>query len=158
MDIGRHHPTVGRYALALLVVLVSCGSGQRDEDRGATSETAPTAPATTTTLTAPSEAIRGGCPTGVGAGPLDGAQAARCLAQAWKEAKRSNAEAVASIDVVDGLFRDRWSPPDGALRPCAPETGAEGMACPYAYHGATYVFGVRPSEGGWRVVQLRKVP
>jgi len=90
--------------------------------------------------------------------PGDADQAVSCLARAWREANRSSAEVVASIDVVDSLFADRWSPPDGFLHRCAPDPQGEGMACRYEYHRGEYRFIVRRSEGGWRVIQLQRSP
>jgi len=155
-DAARRPRHLSLAASVLLVALVSCG-GDPDGEDPAAKKSPPTAPATTAPtsqpgpVTGPSE-----CPSGVGSGPTDANQAAGCLERAWREADRSKAEVVASIDVVDTLFRDRWSPPEGTLRPCAPDPQIEGMACRYEYHGAVYLFMVRPSEGGWRVTQFQR--
>ncbi len=157
LNAARQHRTLSGFVMTLLVVLVSCGSGQRDQSGDATEETAPTAPATTAAVIPPATVIGAGdCPSGVGSGPVDADQAVGCLERAWKEANRSAGETVASVDVVDALFADRWSSPGGVLRPCAPEPNTEAMTCRYEYQGAVHRFQVRRSEGGWRVTQFQK--
>ena len=158
-DATRRHRRLTLVASALLVALVSCGPDQGGESSDGAEKPPSPAPATTAPTSQPGPAPGPGeCPSGVGSGSMDANQAAGCLERAWKEADRSKAEVVASVDVVDTLFRDRWSPPEGTLRPCAPDPQIEGMTCRYEYHGAVYFFMARPSEGGWRVTQLEQAP
>jgi len=156
-DAPRRQRSLALVASALLVGLVSCGTDPSGKNADGAEKPPPTAPATTSSTGQPGPATGpSGCPSGVGSGPTDANQAAGCLERAWKEADRSNAEVVASVDVVDTLFRDRWSPPEGTLRPCAPDPQTEAMPCRYEYHGAVPVFIVRSSEGGWRVTQFQQ--
>jgi hypothetical protein len=121
-----------------------------------TTSTPAPAPNPTTTATAPlATGIPGGCPSGTGTAAQSAPQAARCLYQAWKDDDRAAAAVFASLDVVDSLFRDRWSPPDGTFEGCSATPGASGQSCMFEHHGARYVFDVRPSEGGWRVTRLQ---
>jgi hypothetical protein len=118
-----------------------------------TSAPATTRPATTI---APVAAIPGGCPSGVGVAAQSAEQAARCLFRTWEEADRTRAAAFASLDVVDMLFRDRWSSPPGTFAGCSAEPATGGQLCTFEHRGTRYVFDVRRSEGGWRVTQLRR--
>ena len=158
-DAARRQGRLTLVASVLLVALVSCGGDTGGESSDGAKKPPATAPVTTAPTSQPGPATGPGeCPSGVGAGPTDANQAAGCLERAWRETDRSKAEVVASVDVVDTLFRDRWSPPEGTLRPCAPDPQIEGMACRYEYHGAVYLFMGRPSEGGWRVTQVEQAP
>lgn len=141
-----------------MVVLAACASGDSDDPTISPPQNTVTTAAPPTSAPAPASSPRAatpGCPTGVGAGPADAQQAARCLYAAWKASDRSAAAVVASADVVDSLFRQRWSPPDATFPPCTsdPVTGSE--LCRYDHHEGTYLVDVRRSEGGWRVVQVQ---
>ena len=158
---------VGASTLALAAALGGCADNdeQPEPDAGSalasttttspSSTTAPPRPLVSTTATA-TAAIPGGCPTGVGVAAQSAQQAARCLFQAWEEDNRARAAAFASLDVVEALFRERWSAPVGAFGGCAPQSGIEGQLCTIDHRGTSYRFDVRRSEGGWRVSQLRR--
>ena len=156
---------VGASALVLAAAVLGCSADDEPPEPAAGSPL----PSTTSTLgrtTAPSEqlvttttapaAIPGGCPSGVGVAAQSAQQAARCLFQAWEEGNRARAAAFASLDVVEALFRERWSPPAGTFDGCAPQSGTEGQLCTISHRGTSYPFDVRRSEGGWRVTQLRR--
>ncbi len=157
---------VGVSALALSAALGACagdeqpkaavGSARPSSTSITTSTTtAPSRPLVSTTATTPA-AIPGGCPSGVGVAAQSAQQAARCLFQAWEEDNRARAAAFASLDVVEALFRERWSAPVGTFNGCASQSGAEGQLCTIDHRGTSYQFDVRRSEGGWRVTQLRR--
>ena len=154
----RQQPTLNLVALTLLVVLISGCSDQGDQSGTATTASSTASP--TATAGTPAGPVTGtsGCPSGVGSGAVDATQAARCLERAWKDASRSAAEVVASADAVDALFSAPWTPPDGALRPCAATPQTDGATCRYEYHGTLYLFVVQPSEGGWRVTHVQTPP
>jgi predicted lipid-binding transport protein (Tim44 family) len=151
-------------ALALAVAVGGCSA---DDDPPApvaspTSTSARAVPASTTasstvaTTTPTTTAIPGGCPSGVGAAAQNAEQAARCLFQSWERNDRTAAAAFASLDVVDVLFRDRWSAPAGTFAGCATQPASDGQTCTVEHRGTRYQFDVRRSEGGWRVTQLRR--
>jgi hypothetical protein len=119
--------------------------------KASTAPSSPTASATPTTA-----AIPGGCPSGVGVAAQSAEQAARCLFRSWERDDRTGAAAFASLDVVDALFRERWSAPVGTFGGCVPQAGSDGLLCTIEYRGTRYQFDVRRSEGGWRVTQLRR--
>lgn len=165
---GSHHYSLvvssrrlvlGASALTVVVALASCGSKQAQPRRSA-----PTTPGSTTTTaatratTTPTTGIPGGCPSGIGAAAQSSAQAARCLYEAWKKDDRASAAVFASVDVVDILFRQRWSPPEGTFKGCSAEPSTGGQRCTFDHHGASYVFGVQRSEGGLRVTDVRGPP
>ena len=153
-------------ALALTVAVGGCSAGDEPPAPAAasgpasTSSTAvpasTTASATVVTTTPTTMAIPGGCPAGVGVAAQNAEQAARCLFQTWERNDRAAAAAFASLDVVDVLFRDRWSAPGGTFAGCAPQPGRDGQTCTIEHRGTRYQFDVRRSEGGWRVTQLRR--
>ena len=158
---------VGACALVLAAALGGCSAEDEQPEPAVgsplpsttsiTSSTiAPSEPLVRTTTTAPAPAIPGGCPSGVGVAAQSAQQAARCLFQAWEEDNRARAAAFASLDVVETLFRERWSAPVGTFDGCAPQSGTEGQLCTINHRGTSYRFEVRRSEGGWRVTQLRR--
>ena len=103
----------------------------------------------------PTTGIPGGCPSGTGTAAQSAPQAARCLYEAWKNDDRALAAVFASLDVVDSLFGEQWSPPEGTFEGCSATPGGSGQACTFVHHGASYLFDVRRSEGGWRVTRLQ---
>ena len=143
------------------MVLGACAGDDSDDVTITPSDTSGTSVTTAapTTSAPPSTATSGAanraCPTGVGAGPAEPLQAARCLYAAWKANDRAAAAVVASTDAVDSLFRERWSPPDGAVPPCIPDPATGSHLCSFEYHDAVYHLDVRRSEGGWRVTQVQ---
>ncbi len=144
------------WLVALLVLLTACSDDGSEHGTAAPSDTAATEP---TTPMPPTTVISGAqkpsCPTGIGAGPADALQAARCLYAAWKAGDRAAAAVVASTDVVESLFRERWSPPDGNILPCIADPATDAQLCSYDYHDSVYHLGVRRSEGGWRVTEVQ---
>lgn len=151
----------------LVLTLAACSSERAQPQPGATSSLAPadattrTAAATVTsrpaaTTVPPATAVPGGCPSGVGIAAQSAEQAARCLFRAWEEGDRTRAAGFASLDVVEVLFRDRWSSPPGTFAGCSAEPSTGGQLCDFEHRGTRYVFDVRRSEGGWRVTQLRR--
>ena len=158
---------VGASALALTVALAACASGDEQPEPAVGSalpSATSTTPSTATTLSRPlvsttttaAAAIPGGCPSGVGVAAQSAPQAARCLFRAWEEDNRARAAVFASLDVVEALFRERWSAPVGRFDGCASQSGTEGQLCTIDHRGTSYQFDVRRSEGGWRVTQLRR--
>ena len=157
---------VGASALVLTAALGACSADdeQREPAAGpALASTSSTNPSTTSTppsqvvsTTPTTAAIPGGCPSGVGVAAVSAQQAARCLFQSWEEDNRTSAATFASLDVVDALFRERWSAPRGAFTGCSAQPGTEGQLCTIEHRGTRYQFEVRRSEGGWRVTQLRR--
>lgn len=156
---------VGASVLALTAALGACAGD--DQPESAVGSALPSTTSTTPTTTAPSRplvsttttttaAIPGGCPSGVGVAAQSAQQAARCLFQAWEEDNRARAAAFASLDVVEALFRERWSAPAGTFDGCASQSGTEGQLCTINHRSTSYQFDVRRSEGGWRVTQLRR--
>jgi hypothetical protein len=159
--IGARGRLLSAPALVLLVTLGACTSNQPKARRNATTTLAPTTTvlgSTTTpsptTAAPPTTGVPGGCPGGIGAAAQGATQAARCFYDAWKRGDRAGAAVFASLDAVDALFRQRWSPPDGAFKGCSAEPDTGGQACRFEYHAASYLFSVQPSEGGWRVTQV----
>ncbi|MDQ3641686.1 MAG: hypothetical protein M3450_09605 [Actinomycetota bacterium] len=158
---------VGASALALTAALGACAAGEEQREPAVGSPppsttsttpsttTAPSRPLVSTTTTTPA-AIPGGCPSGVGVAAQSAQQAARCLFRAWEEDNRARAAAFASLDVVEALFRERWSAPVGTFDGCASQSGTGGQLCTIDHRGTSYQFDVRRSEGGWRVTQLRR--
>lgn len=158
---------VGVSALALTAALGACAAGDEQPTPAAgsgfpsttsiapTTTTAPPGPPVSRTATT-AAAIPGGCPSGVGVAAQSAQQAARCLFQAWEEDNRARAAAFASLDVVEALFRERWSAPVGMFAGCASQSGNEGQLCTIDHRGTSYRFDVRRSEGGWRVTRLRR--
>ncbi len=156
---------MGASALVLTAALGAC-SGDDEPPESAVGSTLPSTASTTTKTTAASSqplvstttsaaaVIPGGCPSGVGVAAQSAQQAARCFFQAWEEDSRARAAAFASLDVVEALFRERWSAPAGTFEGCALQSGAEGQLCTISHRGTSYRFDVRRSEGGWRVTQL----
>lgn len=165
---SRRRLVVGASALALTVTLAACAAGDEQSEPtvgsalpSATSSTPSTTttlarPLVSTTTTAAAAPIPGGCPSGVGVAAQSAPQAARCLFQAWEEDNRARAATFASLDVVEALFRERWSAPAGRFDGCASQSGTEGQLCTIDHRGTAYQFDVRRSEGGWRVTQLRR--
>ena len=139
--------------LLVLAAAAACGADEPGLGSDAGTTTAPRNAASESTTTTP--AGLQDCPAGVGAAARDPDQAARCLYAAWREGSRARAAVFASLDVVDSLFANRWSAPDGDLSPCFSDPDIGAQACRLHYHGAEYFFDVRRSEGGWRVTQLR---
>jgi hypothetical protein len=82
-------------------------------------------------------------------------QAARCLLQTWEADDRGKAAAFASLDVVELLFRQRWTAPAATFVNCSANPGTGGQTCTFEHHTGRYLLDVRMSEGGWRVTQLR---
>ena len=162
----RRRLLVGAWALVLAIALGSCSADEEQPEPAAGSAPSSTTPASSGPTTAPSlplvsttattAAIPEGCPSGVGVAAQSAQQAARCLFRAWEEDNRARAAAFASLDVVEALFRERWSAPAGAFEGCAPQPGTEGQLCTINHRGTPYRFDVRRSEGGWRVTQLRR--
>jgi hypothetical protein len=156
---------VAPLALYLVVLGTACGGGKDGDRPGgagfgpmATGEPGPGAappPLTEPTIAMPPSAGASACPTGQRAGASGPDQASACLYAAWKEANRAKAEAVASVDAVDALFRERWSAPEGTVTPCTPGSQEGSMTCSFEHHGANYVLDARRSEGGWRVTQVQ---
>ena len=158
---------VAASALVLTVTLVACPSDDEppapDAGSAGAAPTTSSVPGTTigsstpVASTAPTAApIPGGCPSGVGVASQSAQQAARCLFQTWEEGNRTRAVTFASLDVVDVLFRERWSPPTGTFDGCSAKSGSEGQVCTMEHRGTRYLFDVRRSEGGWRVTQLQR--
>lgn len=158
---------VGASALVLTAALGAC-SGDDQPPESAVGSALPATTSTTTRATAASSqplvstttsaaaVIPGGCPSGVGVAAQSAQQAARCFFQAWEEDNRTRAAAFASLDVVEALFRERWTAPVGTFDGCTPQSGTEGQLCTINHRGTSYRFDVRRSEGGWRVTQLRR--
>jgi len=154
-------------AASALLLAGACGACSSDDPPPAAApalvSSSSTTPSTTSaplglppSTTLSTAAIPGGCPSGVGVAAQSAQQAARCLFQAWEEGNRTTAAAFASLDVVDVLFRERWSPPTGTFSGCAAQAGTDGQICTVEHRGTRYLFDVRRSEGGWRVTQLRR--
>lgn len=145
----------GASGLMIVVALGACGSAQPKLTGSATT----TLGSTTTTpstaeSTAPTTGVPGGCPSGVGAAAQSERQAALCLYEAWKRNDRTSAAVFASVDVVDVLLRQRWSPPEGTFTGCSDDRSTGGQICTFEYHGASVLFGVQRSEGGFRVTEV----
>ena len=164
--VSRRLVVMGASALVLVVALGGCSTKDAppapSAAPSATTEPATTATTTVTSSTVPrttppsTGTIPGGCPTGVGVAAQNAQQAARCLLQAWEADDRARAAAFASLDVVELLFRQRWSPPGATFGSCSANPGAGGQTCTFEHHGGRYVLDVRMSEGGWRVSQLQR--
>lgn len=150
----RDHTLVPfRGALVMILLLVACGSDGANSTRHKAPSTVASPVTTGPATSAPTGAV--GCPSGIGTAAQSADEAARCLYAAWKAADRAGAAVFASVDVVDALFRQPWSPPEGRILPCTPDPQAGEEVCRYDHHGDAYVLSVRPSEGGWRVTQLQ---
>ena len=155
---------VGASILMLVVALGACRSAQPQSKRATTTlgSTTTTLGSTTTTSrlagsTTPTTVL-GGCPTGVGVAAQSERQAALCLYEAWKKNDRKSAVVYASIDVVDILFRQQWSPPEATFKGCSAEPSTGGQTCTFEHHGTPYLFGVQRSEGGLRVTEVHGPP
>src|SRR5690349_20885236 len=145
-------------ALALAVAVGACSADDEAPAPAAvgvpasTSSTAVPASTTTScvTVTTPptTAAIPGGCPSGVGVAAQSAEQAARCLFQTWERNDRTGAAVFASLDVVDALFRERWSAPPGTFAGCGAQAGSDGQTCTIEHRGTRYQFDARRSEGG----------
>ena len=149
----------------MVVALGACSSETAQRGPDATTSASTTSAATTTTAIAsspvtgtssPTTGVPGGCPSGIGVAAQSAQQAARCLFQAWEGNDRTRAAAFASLDVVDLLFRERWSTPAGTFKDCSADAATGGQTCTFEHHGNRYLFDVRRSEGGWRVTQLQR--
>nr|MDQ3574879.1 hypothetical protein [Actinomycetota bacterium] len=128
--------------LLVLAVAAACGAdepGSGGGDAGAT--TVPGHAASASTVTTPVSLRH--CPAGIGAAAQDPDQAARCLYAAWREDSRASAAVFASLDVVDSLFAERWSPPEGNLRPCVSDPDIGALACGVDFLLLFYFFDVR---------------
>ena len=164
--VSRRLVVMGASALVLVVALGACST--KDAPPGpSAAPSASTEPATTTTTAVTSStvprttppttgAIPGGCPTGVGVAAQNAQQAARCLFQAWEADDRARAAAFASLDVVELLFRQRWTAPSATFGSCSANPGTGGQTCTLEHGGGRYLLDVRMSEGGWRVTQLQR--
>jgi hypothetical protein len=152
----------GIAAFVLILACSACSPKQAQPEPTSTTTPASTTtappptqePATTATVT-PTSGVPGGCPSGTGSAAQSAQQAARCLYQAWSGADRAGAAVFASLDVVDRLFREPWSPPEGTFEGCSATPGTSGQSCAFEHHGGRYLFDVRQSEGGWRVTRLQ---
>ncbi|MEA2844669.1 MAG: hypothetical protein QOJ69_2340 [Actinomycetota bacterium] len=152
----------GIAAFVLILACSACSPKQAQPEPTSTTTPASTTtappptqePATTATVT-PTSGVPGGCPSGTGSAAQSAPQAARCLYQAWSDADRAGAAVFASLDVVDSLFREPWSPPEGTFEGCSATPGTSGQSCAFEHHGGRYLFDVRQSEGGWRVTRLQ---